>query len=73
MKGDIEMVTYKEARPGYKWALTLNGLEISRIRAKFEKASLNRVQYEKKVPTTWADNGYVREVRIDGNDVCELD
>ena len=62
------MVVYKKAREGYKWALTENGLEISRIRAKFEKTYHNRQAYEKQVPISWYDNGWVTEVRKENTD-----
>ena len=57
------MVRWQKARIGYKWTLTEYGLEFARIRAKFEKNYVHRGQYEEKVPTTWVENGYVKETK----------
>lgn len=56
-------VEWKKARIGYKWALTELGLEITRVRSKYEKNYVNRKAYEQKVPVTWVEVGYVREVK----------
>lgn len=58
------MVIYKSAKKGYKWTLTSRGLEIGRVRNKFEKNYPQRTNYEKKVPVSWADNGWVVEVEV---------
>lgn len=56
-------VEWKKARIGYKWALTELGLEITRVRNKYEKNYEHRKEYEQKVPVTWVEAGYVREVQ----------
>lgn len=55
-------VKFVRAREGKKFVLTAAGGEISRIRAKFETTYERKFVYEKTVPQSWVDNGYVREV-----------
>lgn len=57
-------VQYKHARPGYRWVLTMWGLEQPRVRAKFENSYINKASYEQAVPTTWVRLDYVREEKI---------
>lgn len=64
---------WRKARPGYEYRLTGYGLEFSRIRVKFEKNYVNRKQYEKKVPVSWLENGYVTESKINEQNTDELD
>lgn len=49
-------------KAGYKWALTELGIEIGRVRAKFELGYKQRALYESRCPKSWVDAGYVREV-----------
>jgi hypothetical protein len=57
------MVTYKAAKKGYKWALTGTGFELGRVRNKFEKDYPQRTLYEKKVPVSWFEKGWVVEMK----------
>ena len=60
------MVTFKKARQGYKFSLTATGLELGKIRTKYEVGNVNKKLYEQTVPTAWITKGYVQEVKIDG-------
>lgn len=51
------------AKEGYKFSLTEFGVEEPRIRTKFETGSVTLAQYEKAVPKSWIDKGYVKEVK----------
>lgn len=51
------------AKEGYKFSITAFGAEESRIRTKFEIGSTTLLQYEKAVPKSWIDKGYVKEVK----------
>lgn len=58
------MVTYSHPPKGYKFTLTQAGLEMPRIRAKFD---INNVaQYKSSlhcVPKSWIEKGYVTVVK----------
>ena len=56
------MVKYVNAKPGMKWQLTELGFELGRVRAKYEMSYSHRTQYEKQVPASWVEKGYVSEV-----------
>ena len=58
----MSRVQFIRAKEGYKFVLTDYGFEITRIRVKFEEKS-SRLRYEKAVPKSWIDNGYVKEVQ----------
>lgn len=53
------MVKYVNAPQNKKWCLTELGLEMGRIRCKFENEGRLKKQYEKVVPESWVNNGYV--------------
>lgn len=59
------MVKYKSAKLGYKFVLTEKGFEVPRVRGKFEKNSPHRSIYEKKLPASWYDNGWVTETKME--------
>lgn len=56
------MNKYINAKLGRKWTPTLVGLEQGKVRAKYELDSKSRQQYEKQVPASWVEKGYVQEV-----------
>ena len=55
-------VKFAKAKSGKKFVLTASGGAIPRIRAKYEVTYERKFVYEKTVPQSWIDNGYVREV-----------
>lgn len=57
------MTTYKRATIGNKFCVTELGFEIGRVRTKFENSSQLKNQYERCVPSSWVDNGWVEEVK----------
>ena len=56
-------VKYQKAKEGYKFALTPDGLNDSRIRAKYEENAKMRKRYECSVPITWIEQGLITEVK----------
>ena len=52
-----------KAKDGNKFTLTAFGAEDSRIRAKYEIHHPNYKQYQKSVPSSWIEKGYVKEVK----------
>lgn len=51
------------AKEGHRYTLTALGAEDSRIRAKYEISNPNYSQYQRSVPSSWIDKGYVEEVK----------
>lgn len=58
-------ITYKKAQKGMKFCLTLFGAEKEYVRSHFECGFKNKSMYERKVPVTWVEKGYVMEVAND--------
>lgn len=62
------MPNYVKAKYGYKFVLTVRGLEESRVRSKFEITNPNYKLYCKAVPRLWLEKGYVVEVKENYDD-----
>ena len=58
---------YKRAEEGKKFVLTKAGLQVGKVKAKFDENFRNANQYRYTVPQRWIDDGLVQEV----NDVEE--
>ena len=60
-RGD-SVITYTKAKEGYKFVPTKTAPE--KVVAKYDKAyAINIRQYKLKVPSTWVEKGYVKEVK----------
>jgi len=57
-------VKYKKAGIGKMFAITEFGLEHSYVRDKFVQGFKLRYKYQKSVPETWVEKGYVTEVNV---------
>lgn len=57
------MVKFISARKGYIFALTELGVEQPRIRAKFNKDHSLYKQYQRCVPVSWVEKGWVKEIK----------
>ena len=55
-------VKFVKVSEGKKFVLTEDGMAIPRIRAKYEVTYERKFVYEKTVPQSWVDRGYVVEV-----------
>lgn len=55
-------VKYAKAMAGKKFTLTEFGFEQAHVRSKFEYGFKLREKYQKSVPETWVQKGYVVEV-----------
>ena len=55
-------VEYARTKPGNKFVLTEAGLDVGRVRAKFEISNTYYKQYKYCVPKRWVDDGLVVEV-----------
>ena len=53
------MITYMYAPEDKKFVLTEFGFEKSYVRCRYISGSEQKTRYEKKVPTTWVEKGYV--------------
>ena len=51
------------AKDGYKFAISEFGLEHGHVRRRFEETSMLKKQYERSVPESWIEKGYVEEVK----------
>lgn len=50
------------AKDGYKFAISEFGLEQGHVRRRFEETSMLKKQYERSVPQSCIEKGYVEEV-----------
>ncbi len=54
---------HAQARKGYKYVLTLTGLSNGLVRVRFDEKKNPGNVY--KVPKSWLDNGFVKEIKED--------
>lgn len=57
------MCEFAYLQPGYHWELTAAGKAIGRVSAKFEETNKNYKHYQKSVPKSWLEKGWVTMVK----------
>lgn len=57
------------AEDGYKWELTNEGKKDAHVAAKFAEGYYQKINYLKRVPEKWVRCVYVRQVKVNGNDI----
>ena len=59
-------VHYANAKKGNKFEITYVGKHIRSVADKFKDGSIAHKQYKYHVPKTWLTNGYVTEIKDEG-------
>ena len=59
-------VQFVHAKKGHEFKLTTDGSQVGRIKSKFD-GSESIQRYRTCVPKRWLTEGWVKEVRINGN------